>query len=317
MASGTRGLSVPGFSTTGRATSLQHVLKNVLECDLTSPLYLSVLQHFGGNEDKFNVIDYFLCNQTYFENLSYSETVIENPNEKDPAKVVTRLERYHVPNCLKARCIFFKKFLEDKKNDGKDLNYESFYMGLTLDDFMAWKAEEMTMNTSSPRVAKSRDLVADFKKGIKRDPSLFPSLKHIDNWPAFKRETIAQAFAQDVVNVFNPKYKPWGSEEKDLFTLQLYYIYAIFCSNLKTDIGQKLVWTTSHRQMHRRSGKSYPMMQKSLQLLNSMQPIYYSTLIRPKWRTGKAIHFHSSSITKSRFDYTTSYNLLTSRPPTM
>jgi hypothetical protein len=167
MASGTRGSSIPRFSTTGRVTSLQHVLKNVLECDLTSPLYLSVLQHFGGDEDKFNVIDYFLCNQTYFKNLSYSETVIENPNKKDPAKVVTRVERYHVPNYLKARCIFFKKFLEDKKNDGEDLNYESFYMGLTLDNFMAWKAEEMTMNMSSPCVAKSRDLVADFKKGIK------------------------------------------------------------------------------------------------------------------------------------------------------
>jgi hypothetical protein len=147
-----------------------------------------------------------------------------------------------VPNYLKARCIFFKKFLvEDKKNDGKDLNYKSFYMGLTLDDLMAWKAEEMTMNTSSPHAAKSRDLVADFKKGIKRDPSLFPSLKHIDNWPTFKRETMAQAFAQDVVNVFNLKYKPRGSQEKELFTLQLYYIYAIFCSKLKTDFGQKLV----------------------------------------------------------------------------
>jgi hypothetical protein len=242
MASGTRGSSIPCFGTTGRATSLQHVLKHVLECDLTSPLYLSVLQHFGGNEDKFNVIDYFLCDQMYFENLSYSETVIENPNEKDPAKVATRVARYHVPNYLKARCIFFKKFLEDKKNDGEDLNYESFYMRPTLDNFMAWKAEEMTMNTSSPRVAKSRDLVVDFKKGIKRDPSLFPSLKHIDNWPTFKRETMAQAFAQDVVNVFNPKYKPRGSEEKELFTLQLYYIYVIFCSNVKTDFGQKLVW---------------------------------------------------------------------------
>jgi hypothetical protein len=108
----------------------------------------------------------------------------------------------------------------------------SFYMGLTLDGFMAWKAEEMTMNTSSPHVANS-----DFKKGIKQDPSLFPSLKHIDNWPTFKHETMAQAFAQDIVKVFNPKYKPRGSEEKDLSTLQLYYIYAIFCSNLKTDFG--------------------------------------------------------------------------------
>jgi hypothetical protein len=66
MASGTRGSSIPRFSTTGRAMSLQHVLKIVLKCDLTSPLYLSVLQHFGGNEDQFNIIDYFLCNQMYF-----------------------------------------------------------------------------------------------------------------------------------------------------------------------------------------------------------------------------------------------------------
>jgi hypothetical protein len=100
----------------------------------------------------------------------------------------------------------------------------------------------MTMNTSSLHVAKSRDLVADFKKGIKWDPSLFPSLKHIDNWPTFKHETMAQAFAQDSVNVFNLKYKPRGSEEKDLFTLHLYYVYAIFCSNLKTNFRWKLVW---------------------------------------------------------------------------
>jgi hypothetical protein len=86
MASGTRGSSIPRFSTTGRVTSLQHVLKNVLECDLTLPLYLSVLQHFGGDEDKFNIIDYFLCNQTYFENLSYSETVIENPRRRIPPR---------------------------------------------------------------------------------------------------------------------------------------------------------------------------------------------------------------------------------------
>jgi hypothetical protein len=41
--------------------------------------------------------------------------------------------------------------------------------------------------------------------------------------------------------LFNPKYKPRGSEEKELFTLPLYYVYAIFCSNLKTDFGRKLV----------------------------------------------------------------------------
>jgi hypothetical protein len=90
-----------------------------MSSSVTSPR-LSTCQFFntGGDEDKFNIINYFLCDQMYFENLSYSETVIENPKEKDPAKVITRVERYHVPNYLRARCIFFKKFLEDKKNKG-------------------------------------------------------------------------------------------------------------------------------------------------------------------------------------------------------
>jgi hypothetical protein len=127
---------------------------------------------------------------------------------------------------------------------------------------------------------------------------------------------MAQAFAQDSVNVFNLKYKPRGSEEKDLFTLHLYYVYAIFCF-LRLTSDESWFGTTSHCTMHRQSGKSYPMMQKSLQLPNSMQLIYYSTLIWPNWRTGKALCFHSLSITKSRFGYTTNYNLLTNTPPTM
>jgi hypothetical protein len=42
-----------------------------------------------------------------------------------------------------------------------------------------------------------------------------------------------------------------------------------------------------------------------LTILQVGQPIYYSTLIWPKWRTGKALRFHSSSITKSRFGWPT------------
>jgi hypothetical protein len=173
------------------------------------------------------------------------------------------------------------------------------------------------MNTSSPHVAKSRDLVADFKKGIKRDPSLFPSLKHIDNWPTFKCETMAQAFAQDVVNIFNPKYKPQGSEEKGLFTLQLDYIYMIFCSNLKTDFGQKLVRDYESSQNAQAIWKelSNDAEKSTVAQLNVTDLLQYTIL--PKWRTGKALCFHSFSITKSRFGYMINYNLPTNRPPIM
>jgi hypothetical protein len=59
------------------------------------------------------------------------------------------------------------------------------------------------------------------------------------------------------------------------------------------------------------------MMQKGLRLPNSMQPIYYSTLMQPEWRTKKALRFPSFSITKSRFGYMINYNLLMNRPPIM
>jgi len=160
----TRSKAAPRFGLDGRSTCLKHVLEQVLEADSTSPLYKSVLEHFGNDEDKFNVVDYFLCNQTFFENLTYTERILENPSEMDPAKHIYKTEIHDVPNYLRANCIFFKRFLEDKKNEGADVNTEKFYLGITFDDFMDWKAEEMTMKTASPRVAKSRDIVMDFNK---------------------------------------------------------------------------------------------------------------------------------------------------------
>jgi hypothetical protein len=128
---------------------------------------------------------------------------------------------------------------------------------------------------------------------------------------------MAQAFAQDVVNVFNPKYKPRGSEKKDLFTLQLYYVYAIFCSNLKTDYRRKLVWDYESSQNAQAIWKelSNDAEKSMVAQLNANDLLQY--IIRPEWRTGKALRFHSSSITKSRFGYTTNYNPLMSRPLTM
>jgi hypothetical protein len=108
---------------------------------------------------------------------------------------------------------------------------------------------------------------------------------------------MAQAFAQDIVNIFNPKYKPRGSEEKDLFTLQLYYVYTIFCSNLKTDFGQKLVWDYESSQ--------------------NAQAIWKELSNDAEKSTVAQLRFHSFSITKSRFGYMINYNLLTNRPPIM
>jgi hypothetical protein len=61
-----------------------------------------------------------------------------------------------------------------------------------------------TTTTTAVRTPSVRDPVADFKKGIKRDPTVFPVFKEDRLWDAWQRSTLAQARAQDVVDVMNP-----------------------------------------------------------------------------------------------------------------
>ena len=141
---------------------------------------------------------------------------------------------------MRARRAFFKRLLEDKKSDGHDLSCESLCAGLALGELAARGAAEVTASATSPRAAKSRGLVADFKKGIKRDPPQLPSLKRADSWPALKREAAAQARAQGAAGALGPKRGPRGSEERELLALQLCCACAILCSSLKADFGRKL-----------------------------------------------------------------------------
>jgi hypothetical protein len=80
-----------------------------------------------------------------------------------------------------------------------------------------------------------------YKHGIKRDPSLFPTLKderYNDTW---HRTFANQARAQDVMDVLDPKYKPLSQADKELFDEKQKYVYAILEQKVLTDKGKALV----------------------------------------------------------------------------
>jgi hypothetical protein len=86
------------------------------------------------------------------------------------------------------------------------------------------------------------DAVADFKRGIKRDPSQFPILKDDKQWDGWNRSHIAQARAQGVVDVMNSEYKPTTTEDKEaLFEVKQTYMFAVFEMTLLTDQGKAYV----------------------------------------------------------------------------
>ena len=78
---------------------------------------------------------------------------------------------------------------------------------------------KLSMPTKPPPqlLTKTVDLVAEFKKGIKRDASLYPVLKDNRHWNNWQRAVLAQAHAHDIQEVFDVNYVPKNEEEQNLF----------------------------------------------------------------------------------------------------
>jgi hypothetical protein len=105
-------------------------------------------------------------------------------------------------------------------------------------------APALQPSSSAPtpsRTSSTATPVEMFKKGIKRDPSVYPTLKDElwnDNW---HRAFVNQARAQDVDEVLDPGYLPTTSAEYDLFQEKLKYVYAILESKVETAKGKAII----------------------------------------------------------------------------
>ena len=88
-------------------------------------------------------------------------------------------------------------------------------------DYLNPSTSNLAPSTSGSRpstaASRTQDPVRDFKRGIKRDPSLFPILKDAKQWDPWYIDTKAQARAQDVEDVLDPTYASTKVEDKAVF----------------------------------------------------------------------------------------------------
>ena len=68
-----------------------------------------------------------------------------------------------------------------------------------------------------PISTKPVDLVREFKKGIKRDQTLFPTLSRETAWDNYHESLVIEAKSQDLEEVINPSYVPPNKDASDLF----------------------------------------------------------------------------------------------------
>ena len=102
-----------------------------------------------------------------------------------------------------------------------------------------------TSTTAPGTATASATIVAPdvlaFRRGIKRDQSLFPTFKDEKEWDDWQRRTRAQATAQCVERVLDPGYTPLSPDEKELFWEQQKYMMAVFNTCVQTDYGKGLI----------------------------------------------------------------------------
>ena len=105
----------------------------------------------------------------------------------------------------------------------------------------------------TPSVRKSFNSVSSskaeiFKKGIKRDLSLFHAFKEKKQFKFSHRHLMRNAGTQDVKEVLDPQYTPQNEEDFYLFQLQQEYKYKVADNILQTYRG--IVYVGEHEHDH-------------------------------------------------------------------
>ena len=103
-------------------------------------------------------------------------------------------------------------------------------------------------SNTSPYSSSKTSKAEQFKKGIKRDPSLFHTLKNKKHFKSWNRHLLTTVGIQDVKEVLDPQYEPKTPEDAELFQLKQEYMYNIADTILQTDRG--IVYVGQHEHDH-------------------------------------------------------------------
>jgi hypothetical protein len=201
--------------------AFNYVLDNVLGRDDNSALKQSLL--------KVNVQDIFdMCSmeESTITALCYDKS----STETDVA--ISRTDK-----TLLRIMIMYVGYL--RTSGTNSLAASTDWMALTQEDFDDFRITKYTPPLSQPSPTATSSTPATalsstkhtpanlFRRGIKRDPSLFPVLKEEKFNDTWHRSFINQARAQDVIQVLDKAYVPPTAEDKELFDEKQKYVYAI------------------------------------------------------------------------------------------
>ncbi|GAX10783.1 hypothetical protein FisN_1Hu321, partial [Fistulifera solaris] len=196
--------------------AFDHVLDVLLDCANSPGLKLSLVSRGYTTLPKLLCIDYAVI-----DSLTYDE----KPDGADDSTPVT----VPVPQADRDMLKMFFKYIADRYHQGNPINddwtsitAEEFDSFCVRGDIIGSRSGYSPAHTPRPPVytgsPKTPMSPADaFRRGIKRDPSLFPTLKNESYNDSWHRSFVTQARAQSVSDVLDDQYVPTTDDEKELF----------------------------------------------------------------------------------------------------
>ena len=94
-----------------------------------------------------------------------------------------------------------------------------------------------------PPNPESKIALNNFKKGTKRDASVYPIFKNDKYYDTFQRSFLAHLKAQGLYDVADPKYDPESGDiyDQELFQGKQSFVYSVLVASLQTEKGRELV----------------------------------------------------------------------------
>ena len=94
-----------------------------------------------------------------------------------------------------------------------------------------------------PTHSESKIALNNFKKGTKRDASVYPIFKNDKYYDTFQRSFLANLKAQGLYDVADPDYDPESGDiyEQELFQGKQSFVYSVLVASLQTEKGRELV----------------------------------------------------------------------------
>ena len=229
---------------------LQDIFQTILR--LTGPEHFDQLCQWMEYKQYYTIDD-------FYEN-SYHD--LENFDNKGPAtEYKWKGKTNHLSPIVAQKLKCFIKWMTHEERPYE--LHDDFLATLTRDSYLKFRHLETQSFSSSPSshhepskfktsfqgefkhqtTSESQTTLNNFRKGTKRDASVYPIFKNDKYYDAFQISFLANLKAQGLYDVADPDHDPESGDiyEQELFKGKQSFVYSVLVTSLQTEKGRELV----------------------------------------------------------------------------